>query len=439
VLFALGTGLAVAVTSVGITVVLDRRVDQAIDSGLDGRAVTIAGTLGKGKPEIGDDEPFAVVLDRSGAVLGSSPTIVDPGQVLHPDELARALAGTTILDRSVPGLSSDARLLAKADDINGQTFVVVTGVDLRALHASTGGLVTVLAVAAAALAAIVAGGAWLLIGAALRPVHRLTAEADEISRIDVARRLPDPGTDDEIGELARTLNAMLSRLAVTFERERAFVDDASHELRSPLAVLQTELELALSGPADPVAQRAALVSALDETRRLVQLAEDLLVLSRASAGQLPTRRTSVDIGAAVGAAVERLAGSRSGPMVQITGEASTVTDPDRLEQIITNLLANALRYARAQVRVDVRVVDGRAELVVADDGPGFAEDFLPRAFDRFSQSDPSRSRNASGGSGLGLAIVAALCATLGATVVATNEGPDGGASVGVTLPAETGD
>jgi signal transduction histidine kinase len=342
------------------------------------------------------------------------------------------------MNRSVPGLSSDARLLAKSDDVNGQTYVVVTGVDLRALHATTGRLVTILAVAAAALAAIVAGGAWLLIGAALRPVHRLTAEADEISRVDVARRLPDPGTDDEIGELARTLNAMLARLAVSFERERAFVDDASHELRSPLAVLQTELELALSGPASPVAQRAALVSALEETRRLVQLAEDLLVLSRASAGQLPTRHTALDVAAVARTAVERLVGSRSGVSMQVTGAANAVTDPDRLEQILTNLLTNALRYAHSEVQVDVRVTDGQAELVVADDGPGFAQDFVPRAFDRFSQSDPARSRAASGGSGLGLAIVAALCASLGATVVATNEGPDGGALVRVTLPADVG-
>jgi two-component system OmpR family sensor kinase len=313
---------------------------------------------------------------------------------------------------------------------------VVTGVDLRAVHASTARLVAILVVAAVVLATLIAGGSWLLIGAALRPVHRLTAEAEEISRIDdAARRLADPGTTDEIGELARTLNAMLERLAVSFQRERAFVDDASHELRSPLAVLQTELELALSGPADPDSQQAALASALEETRRLVQLAQDLLVLSRASAGELPARRVPVDVVAAVRVPVARLAGSRPDVAVQIAGVATTATDPDRLEQIVTNLLTNALRYARSQVRVDVSMTDGHVDLVVSDDGPGFSEDFLPRAFDRFSQSDPSRTRTAAAGSGLGLAIVAALCATLGATVVARNGGPLGGSSVRVTLPA----
>jgi signal transduction histidine kinase len=436
-LFALGTLLAVAVTSIGIYLVLDRRAEQAIDDGLDGRATTIAATLGDGgaPPEIGEDEPFAVALDSTGSVVASSATIVDPSHVLHPDELARGLAGRTIVNRVVPGLSSDARLLAKAEDVNGQTFVVVTGVDLRAVHASTAWLVTILIVAAGVLAVIIAGGSWLLIGAALRPVHRLTAEAEEISRIDdVVRRLPDPGTTDEIGELARTLNAMLARLAVSFERERAFVDDASHELRSPLAVLQTELELALSGPPDPVAQRAALASALEETRRLVQLAQDLLVLSRASAGQLPTRRTPVDVGRAAETAADRLAGSRPEVTVQITGAALAATDEDRLEQIVTNLLSNALRYARSRVEVEVRMVDGQAELVVADDGPGFPGDFLPRAFDRFSQSDLSRKRSPAGGSGLGLSIVAALSDALGATVVASNDGPGGGASVRVRLP-----
>jgi signal transduction histidine kinase len=308
---------------------------------------------------------------------------------------------------------------------------------LRAVHASTARLVAILAVAAAVLAVIIAGGSWLLIGAALRPVHRLTAEAEEISRIDdVARRLPDPGTTDEIGELARTLNAMLARLAISFERERAFVDDASHELRSPLAVLQTELELALSGPADPVAQRAALLSALEETRRLVHLAEELLVLSRATAGQLPTRRVPVDLAAAVETAAERVAGSRPEVTVRVIGAATAPTDPDRLEQIVTNLLTNALRYARSSVHVEVSNSNGRAELAIIDDGPGFSEDFLPRAFDRFSQSDPSRTRTNAVGSGLGLAIVAALCATLGATVVASNDGPGGGASVRVRLEGD---
>jgi signal transduction histidine kinase len=433
-LFAVGTGIAVAVTSVGISVVLDRRVDQAIDAGLDGRAVTIAGALGQGAPEIGEDEPFAVVLDRTGTVLAASSTISDPSSVLRPDELARALNGTLIVNRSVPGLSSDARLLAKADDVNGQIFVVVTGIDLKSLHASTGRLVTVLAIGAAALAAIVAGGAWLLIGAALRPVHRLSAEAEEISRVDVARRLPDPGTADEIGELARTLNAMLTRLAVTFDRERAFVDDASHELRSPLAVLQTELELALSGPQDPIVQRAALQSALEETRRLTRLAQDLLVLSRVSADQLPARRAAVDVAAVASEVVDRLAVSRADVAIDVSGAARMMTDPDRLEQIFTNLLSNALRYARSEVRVDVIDAETSVELVVADDGPGFADDFLPRAFDRFSQAETSRTRSEAGGAGLGLAIVAALCATLGATVSVSNVGINGGASARVHLP-----
>lgn len=438
-LFAFGTGIAVTMTSLGIYVVLARRVDRAINDGLDGRATTIFGTLGQGQPEIGDDEPFAVILAPSGTVVASSPTIVDPARVLHPRELARALAGTTVVDRAVPGLSSDARLLAKADDVNGKRFVVVTGIDLRAVHASTARLVTILAVAAALLVAVIVGGAWLLIRAALGPVHRLTAEADEISRVDVDRRLPDPGTADEIGELARTLNAMLARLTVSFERERAFVDDASHELRSPLAVLQTELELALSGPADPHTMRAAMVSALEETRRLVQLAQDLLVLSRAGVGQLPARRVTVDVAAAAGAVAQRLAGTGPDVAVQITGQAMAVTDPDRLEQIITNLLTNALRCARSRVQVSASMSDGQAELVVADDGPGFAGDFLPHAFDRFSQSDPSRARTATGSSGLGLAIVAALSATLGGRVTASNDGPGGGASVRVQLPAPTGE
>jgi signal transduction histidine kinase len=145
----------------------------------------------------------------------------------------------------------------------------------------------------------------------------------------------------------------------------------------------------------------------------------------------------VDVAAAARSAAERVAGSRPDVSVQIAGSAMAATDPVRLEQIVTNLLTNALRYARSEVHVEVSSPNGRPELLVTDDGPGFPDDFLPRAFDRFSQSDPSRTRTGASGSGLGLAIVAALCASLGATVAAGNEGPGGGASVRVHLPAAT--
>jgi signal transduction histidine kinase len=432
-LFAVGTAAAVGLTSIAIYQVLSRRVDDAVNSSLDGRANTIIGTLGgEGPPEFANAEQYAFVLDSQGRPLAAAPGVANPGSVLHPDEIARAIQNRIVINRDVPGLSTDGRLLAKVATVNSQPVIVVTGVDLDPARDSTARLVAVLAAAAPALAAIIAAGAWFVIGAALRPVHQLTAEADTISRADVGRRLPEPATGDEIAELAHTLNAMLDRLADGFRRERAFVDDASHELRTPLAVLQGELELATTGPLDVQHQRAAIDSALDETRRLTQLADDLLVLSRAAAGELPCRNEPVDVAALSRTAVDRLTATDH-LKVSVSGNATTTTDPDRLGQILTNLLTNATHWARSRIEVRVDSNDQNVTVTVGDDGPGFPDDFVDHAFDRFTQADTARQRRIGVGTGLGLAIVDALTEVLGGAVRARHDHL-GGAAVTVTLP-----
>jgi signal transduction histidine kinase len=372
----------------------------------------------------------AQVIYQNGDVF--SPPGARP--LLTTDELARASHEEILVDRDVPGVDRDGRIFARP--IGGSDPNVVVGVAVvstTALAQARDRLITVLAIAGPGLAALIGGTVWVLTGAALRPVRRMASEAATISMDQAGRRLPQPSGDDEIAELGRTLNAMLTRIEDTIARERAFIDDAAHELRTPIAVLRGELELAAQDldEREPIAQ--GLASALEETDRLVRLTEGLLTLARADAGQLAPGDATTELLGATRAAVRRMP-HRDEARIEVRGESTVVRgDEEWIRQIVTNLVGNANRYARTRVVVSVERVGGVGRLAVADDGPGFPEDLLPHAFDRFARGDRARGRS-EGGAGLGLAIIASLARALGGTVHASNGGPLEGACVEVELP-----
>jgi len=294
-------------------------------------------------------------------------------------------------------------------------------------------------VAGGALAVALTGiGAWFLAAAALRPVERMRREAAEISEHDADSRLRVPATRDEIAALGATMNGLLARLQGALARERAFVADASHELRTPLAVLRTELELA----ARPHRTREQLYDgirhAVEDTKRLGLLAEELLLLARCD-----EERGLLEFGVArVAPLLERsveTARSRAterGVTISLAGE-STVTapvNPDLLSRAIDNLLDNALRYAPTASTITVRARRHESQVVieVLDEGPGFPPEFLAHAFERFRRVDDARSRT-DGGAGLGLAIVLAVAkAHRGSAEVAN--GADIGAVITIRIP-----
>jgi signal transduction histidine kinase len=279
----------------------------------------------------------------------------------------------------------------------------------------------------------IAGCGWVLAGAALRPVERLTEEAEAISLQKGGQRLPQPPGDDEIAHLGRTLNAMLDRIESSLARERAFVDDASHELRTPLSILRGELELAVDRPGNRAEMKLSLQSALAEAEQLGRLTEDLLTLARADGGRLDPRLGPVELLAASRLAVERYRPA-GGPSLVVLGDPVTVTaDPMLLERLLRNSIANATRHATGRIQLSVGT-DGRwGHLTVADDGAGFPAEFLPVAFDRFSRADADRGRD-HGGSGLGLAIVAAVVRAQNGRVEVDNGPPLGGGRLRVWLP-----
>jgi signal transduction histidine kinase len=285
------------------------------------------------------------------------------------------------------------------------------------------------------LVALVAAVAWVLVGRALRPVEAIRREVEAISGSSMHRRVPEPGSNDEIGRLARTMNAMLGRLQGAAVRQRQFVSDASHELRSPVAAIRTDVEVALreGGAADwPAVGRAVLV----EEDRLERLLADLLLLAAGDEGG-PRAEVPVDVAALAVAEAGR--GRRVPVAVAVAGDPApppVAGSPDALGRVVANLVDNAARHARSQVRVTVAGGDGGGvRLVVDDDGPGIPEADRERVFERFTRLDDARSRagGGAGGAGLGLAVVRSVVTRHRGTVRA-EAAPLGGARLVVELP-----
>ncbi|HET6793599.1 MAG TPA: HAMP domain-containing sensor histidine kinase, partial [Acidimicrobiales bacterium] len=243
---------------------------------------------------------------------------------------------------------------------------------------------------------------------------------------------------DELASLGSTLNDLLERLRGALSNQRSFVTAAGHELRTPLANLRLELELAARPGRSRQELAAAVQGAAAEVDRLSRLAEDLLLLAHRDEAGVKLFRSPCDVAAVASASVESFApeARRRGVVLSLDAPAPVEAEVDeaRLRQVIDNLADNALRYGSdgGRVTVAVRAEDGEAVVEVGDTGPGFPEDYLPVAFERFTRPDGGRGR-ADGGTGLGLAIVRAIVDAHGGTVTAANGG-GGGAVVTVRLP-----
>jgi two-component system, OmpR family, sensor kinase len=335
------------------------------------------------------------------------------------------------------------RVLAEPVPQDNAGRIVLVGESLEETDEAVGRVRDALLAGGAIAVALAGIGAWLLAGAALRPVERMRRQAAEISEHDPTSRLPVPATRDELAALGATMNDLLARLQEALRRQRAFVADAGHELRTPLAVLRTELELAARRHRTRDELLDTIANATEETDRLARLAEELLFLAR-SEDQAINRRADVRLLPLLerSAGAFRARAAERGVTVTSDGaDAGTAAvDPDLLRRALDNLLENALRYAPPQSTVTLRVQpedsddDGWIDIEVIDEGPGFPPEFLPHAFERFRRADDARSR-AEGGAGLGLAIVLAVARAHGGTATAGNR-PTGGAVVALRIPRE---
>ncbi len=437
---AFGAVLAVMLGAAGVVLYsqFERDLDRTISRDLRSRVRDVAAIAEEQRAPrevlAESGERFAQLYTRAGRPLASTRR-VSGVRLLSGGEARRAGGGDLLVERRDTAIGALRVRAGPARDRAGLPLVVAVGEPLGRRDRALDRLRTLLFLIGPFALLLASYAGYQVAGAALRPVERMRARAERITDRDVSERLPVPATGDEIESLGRTLNELLSRLDAALARERRLLSDASHELRTPLSVLRTEIQLGLRGDRDSAELRESLRAAGHETERLTRLADDLLVLARADQGRLPIRPEPLAVSEMLETAVQRASGAGGGRVIRAEAGAAAgavaLGDPDRTAQALDNLVANALAYGDGEVRLSAREVDGRVELHVTDDGEGFDEELLPRAFERFSQGDRGRS---GAGSGLGLAIVAAIARAQGGDAGARNP-PGGGADVWISLPA----
>lgn len=383
----------------------------------------------------------AQVLDAAGGVLATSTTASRTLPVASPDVLAgwreRAAAepdDVLVLTTPDSAYDTSARAAVRAATLAGEPVTVVTTVPLTEVE----GLVHALRLALLLVVPVLTAGVglviWFVIGRALRPVEALRRGADAVARTGGPGSLPVPTADDEVGALARTLNTMLDRLRVAADRQRTFVADAAHELRSPVAAARAVVEVARAHP-DAYPVQDLLDDLTPEVARMQALVDDLLVLARV--GAAPVARTPVDLRALADDVVDGVRAAARGATartvdVTVVGGGSALAGEDGVRRVLRNLVDNAVRHARSAVVV--RVDEG--SLVVDDDGPGIAPEQREAVFERFVRLDDARQRDA-GGTGLGLAIAREVAVDLGGSV-RLEQAPAGGLRAVVDLAPSDG-
>jgi signal transduction histidine kinase len=379
------------------------------------------------------------VVDSSGAVVAASSNLARSGP-LGPVAAgdARRVDGVTVVDTE-PGAEApeeeqeDFMVAARAADTGSGELLVLAGRSFEIVDESAGALTGILVVGVPVLLMVLGGSAWVLVGRALAPVEAMRREVDEITSEALDRRVAEPAGTDEVARLAVTLNAMLGRLERAQQRQRQFVSDASHELRSPVAAIRQHAEVASVYPeSTPVDELAREV--IGEAERLQRLVEDLFVVARADEDTLVLERREVDVDDLAFDEARRLRAATD-LRIDTSGVAAgrVVGDRALLARALRNLGDNAARHARAVIAFTVSESDGIVRLAVDDDGPGIPEAERAKVFERFVRLDDARARG-TGGTGLGLAIVHEVATAHGGTVAARDSAL-GGARLELTLPA----
>ena len=427
----LGLAVAQAVGSVALYAALSIASRHAVDADATATAAEVADLVTSGRlpstlPLTGTE--IVQVVDSRGRVVSASLDADRLTSILERDELGRALGHPVTVPGSRLGVSS--RLRVTATRAGADTVIVAEPID--DLTRSQRTLVTILMVGFPVLLALLGLIAWRVIGAALRPVEELRSAAERISGSGRDDRLPVPVSDDEIHALAVTLNSMLGRLADARDRERDLVADVAHELRSPLASMRMQTDVARR-----LGEGGELADGLDaEVTRMSTLVDDLLVLARLDAhGPVGEPSVAVDV---VQVMTEVAEGHGDGsPRVAVTSVPGAPlpawTRPDELRRVLGNLVGNARRHARSEVCLSAQPHGDRVLVRVDDDGPGIPEAERERVFERFTRLDDARGRDA-GGAGLGLAIVRELLRSRGGDVRLT-ESPEGGLRAEIDLPS----
>jgi signal transduction histidine kinase len=424
-------GVAMVVGAVLLVAVLRDELTRQVATAARLRAADVAADLGSGAGPPGlavdDAEDLLIqVLDADSRVIMSSPNVRGRPAV------ARLRAGESAPVNAPIDTDDDFLAVATGADTPQGRVTVVVARNVETVTQSTRIVSGGLALGLPVLLLLVAVTTWRVVGRALGPVEAIRSEVDEISAAELHRRVPDPAGDDEIARLARTMNRMLARLERAQARQRRFISDASHELRSPVASIRQHAEVALAHPQRTTTTELA-ETVLAEDLRVQRLVEDLLLLARADEHTLELRRRPLDLDDLVFDEARRLREATAFRVDTTAVSAGRVAgDAPGLRRVLRNLGDNAAHHTRSRISFALAEDDGVVVLSVDDDGPGIPQADRERVLERFVRLDAARARDA-GGSGLGLAIVAELVAAHGGTL-AIDDSPLGGTRIEVTLP-----
>lgn len=434
--------LVLLLGSVALVLAVRAAMSSSLTSTAETRAEQVAGSLQSDPATFADFAPVPSHIGEGGDREGEDPAeeIVwildrDSGQVVSSDPGTALPVGELDDDELLELPDADSRYQTANEEVAAASrrFLVVAAVSREDLDDTTAALVPALVVAVPLLVLLVGATVWVVIGRALRPVEAIRSRVAAITDERLDERVPEPGTRDQIGTLAVTMNQMLERLQTSREQQQSFVSDASHELRSPIATLRQCAEVAVAHP--DAFEPGELVEIVgSESLRMQRLVEQLLTLTRAEEHG-PGASSDIDLDDLVLAEAARV--RHQGLQVDTSG-----VRPVRLRgsatawaQVVRNLVDNAARHAASTIRLEVEVQGATARLVVCDDGSGVPTADRDRIFDRFVRLDAARSRDA-GGSGLGLAIVRDLVRSQGGRV-RVGDSDLGGAAFTVEVPRTT--
>ncbi len=377
-----------------------------------------------------DANAQAQVLAPDGTVLAATRALEGMGALYS----LPADAGTPVRQKAGAALTGELRAVGTRATVDGRPVSIVTFTTTDLLSQVDETFTRLLLIGLPTILLLACGTVWLVVGRALRPVEHIRRTVTEITAADLSRRVPEPAARDEVGQLARTMNDMLARLDDSAGRQRRFVADASHELRSPLAAIRTSLEVGLAhpdtAPWPQIAQRAAR-----QSTRLETLVQELLLLAKSDDRQLVRHRAPVDLDELV----EEIRATSPSPGVDVRiarhdpWEAVVLGDREHLGRMVRNIVDNAVRFARHTVLITVvNLTPGEVGIEVTDDGPGIPTEERERVFARFVRLDTSRER-ASGSSGLGLAIAQEIATAHGGRIT-IEQAQGSGALLRITLP-----
>jgi signal transduction histidine kinase len=419
-LTALATAVVAVVlmgTAVALVAIQQAQLTANLDASLEERADTIAGDLQDELPETpwktNDEDRAIQLVDPDGRVLAASTNLL--GDEALPDALGRSGEQAFATNEDLPVEDDAFRVLSRRINTAGGWAVLHVAENIDDLNEALANLVATLAIALPVVIAVVAALMWWLTGRTLRPVETIRSEVDAISATNSHHRVPVPTHDDEVSRLAGTMNRMLDRLDDAADRQRRFVADAAHEIRTPLTRIRTDVEVDLAQP-DRANSTDTNAAVRDEVIGLQALIDDLLHLARSDADRHPMAARAVDLDDIVLSEI-RTQRTATDVVIDATGVSAAHLngDPNQLERAFRNLLSNAVRHSRAMVAVTLIEQNETLELAVEDDGPGVASEHQERIFERFARVDDSRSRT-HGGTGLGLAITRDIIEQHGGTV-----------------------